>query len=257
MKLTILGSGTFFVSVKRSGPAYLLESSGKKILIDCGPGTLSRLAKIGIKPQELDYVLITHFHADHTADLFPFLMNLRLAALLESKDLNKYPIFYGPKGIHKFLQEMSKNHQLPFVDVDKKIKYLNFKKIQRIGDLMVEAFNVSHVAGGIKANANALRFRDKKRVFVFSGDSARCLQIEKAAKDADVFLCDTSYPKEMGNQAHMDTYDIGEISEKANVKKVILTHIYPQEENIDLVGQVKRKFGGKVLLAKDLMKVEI
>jgi len=72
MKITILGTGTFYVNNKQSGPAYLLEADGKKILIDCGPGTLMRLSDIGLTPDDIDYVFISHFHADHTSDLFAF-----------------------------------------------------------------------------------------------------------------------------------------------------------------------------------------
>ncbi|MBD3280926.1 MBL fold metallo-hydrolase, partial [Candidatus Dojkabacteria bacterium] len=60
IKLTTLGSGTFFVNKDVSASAFLLQVDGKNILIDCGPGTLVKLSEAGFKLEDLDYVFITH-----------------------------------------------------------------------------------------------------------------------------------------------------------------------------------------------------
>src|SRR5512139_390709 len=49
---------------------YLLEIKGGKLLIDCGwPGTLPKLMaelkRKGISVNEINYLLVTHFHPDH------------------------------------------------------------------------------------------------------------------------------------------------------------------------------------------------
>lgn len=48
----------------------LVESEGKRILVDTGNGVadslmLPGLASIGVKPEDIDYLYITHFHGDH------------------------------------------------------------------------------------------------------------------------------------------------------------------------------------------------
>ena len=73
----------------------------------------------------------------------------------------------------------------------------------------------------------------------------------------DIFICDASYPKGKANTAHMDTHDIGNISSKSHVKKVVLSHFYPQTDNIDLVKEVKEKFSGDVIRGKDLMVLSL
>ena len=55
----------------------------------------------------------------------------------------------------------------------------------------------------------------------------------------------------------MDTHDIGTISSKGNVKKVILSHFYPQTDDINLVKEVKEKFSGNVIRGKDLMVISL
>lgn len=257
MKLTILGTGTFFVDKNRSASAYLLEIDNKKILIDCGPGTLIKLSQIGVKPQDVDFVFITHFHADHTSDLFPFFMNIRLTDFFSGNSSLKFPQIIGPKDIYKFMLRCSKNFQLPVLEGWEKIKFLNVKKLQKIGNIKVESFKVKHIAFGFAAKGYAYRFTIGSKITVFSGDSARCPGVEKACKNADIFICDASYSKGKGNSAHMDTYDIGTITQKSHVKKVVLSHLYPQTDNTDLVKEVKEKFNGEVIRGKDLMTLSI
>lgn len=253
-KLTILGTGTFFVDKNRSASAYLLEIDNKKILIDCGSGTLIRLSQIGVKPQDIDFVFITHFHADHTSDLFPLFMNLRLTDFLGTNISLKFPQIIGPKGIYKFILNCSKNYELLSLKNWDKVKFKDIKKEQKISrGITVKAFKVNHIAFGLAANAYAYRFTYKGEVITFSGDSTKCNGIEKACKNADIFVCDASYSKGNGNLAHMDTYDIGEIAQRNKVKKVILSHLYPQTDNVDIVNEVKEKFSNEVIKARDLM----
>lgn len=58
-------------SVSSSISCFLVETQGKKVLFDTGNGTerggmlLQRLDSIGVKPESIDYLVLTHFHMDH------------------------------------------------------------------------------------------------------------------------------------------------------------------------------------------------
>ena len=58
-------------SVASSIHCFLMEKEGKKVLFDTGIGEkaggclLARLDSIGVAPDDIDYLLITHFHNDH------------------------------------------------------------------------------------------------------------------------------------------------------------------------------------------------
>ncbi|MBU1117608.1 MBL fold metallo-hydrolase [Patescibacteria group bacterium] len=257
MKLDILGTGTFFANINRTASAFILEIENKKILIDCGPGTLVRLSQIGLSPEDLDYVFITHFHPDHTSDLFPLFMNYRLSDLLVPGSVKKFPKFYGPEGLDKFLSAYSHNSELLAYDAWGKIKVFEYQSLINIDNYVVKPFKVDHSAFGLPARAYALRFESNNKVVVFSGDSTKCDGLQTACQNADIFVCDASSPKNQASPAHMDTYDIGEISQQSQVKKVILTHFYPQYDDVDLVSQVKEKFSGEVIHGQDLTSFEI
>jgi len=125
--------------------------------------------------------------------------------------------------------------------------------MQKFGNIKAESFKVKHNAFGVDVDVYAYRFTIEDKILAFSGDSIKCPEVEAAAKDSDIFVCDCSYSKGKGSPAHMDTYDIGTIAEDNNVKKVILTHFYPQNDNVDLVKEVKEKFSGEVIAGKDFM----
>ena len=64
MRFSSLGSGS-------EGNGLVVESGGTRVLIDCGFGlrdTASRLARLGLEPQALTAILVTHEHADHGPD---------------------------------------------------------------------------------------------------------------------------------------------------------------------------------------------
>jgi len=256
MKLNILGTGSFFTEIDRTSSAFLLEIENKKILIDCGSGTLVRLAQLGVKLNDLDYVFITHFHPDHTSDLFPLFMNYRLADKFVPGSVTKFPKFFGPTGIDKFLSDYSHLTELLAYDAWNKIEVTDYQTSMKFDEFVLKTFKVDHSPFALSARAYALRFEINGKSVVFSGDSATCSGIKEACKNADLFICDASFPKGKGSTIHMDTYDIGEICHAGQVKKVILVHFYPQFATEDLVAEVKEKFSGEVIRGQDLSKIE-
>ncbi len=61
MRFASLGSGS-------RGNALVVEAGGTRLLVDCGfgPRNLSaRLARVGLAPDDLDAILVTHEHSDH------------------------------------------------------------------------------------------------------------------------------------------------------------------------------------------------
>ena len=257
MKLQILGTGTFFATIERTASAYILEWGSNKALIDCGPGTLIRLSQMGIKVEDLDYIFITHFHPDHTSDLFPLFMNYRLRDLFSPGSITKFPIIFGPPGIEKFLIGYGQLTELPVYEGWGKIETHDYESTIKIDRAEVKPYKVEHGAFGVMARAYALRFESEGKTIVFSGDTVDCEGIRQASSNADLLVCDASYPKNIKLPAHMNTAEIGEMATNSKIKKIILTHFYPQYDKVDLVAEVKEKFAGKVERGQDLTNIEV
>ena len=255
MKLTILGSGSFVSDLAHLGPGYLLEIGKKKILIDAGSGVQIQLLKLGIKIEDLDYIFITHFHNDHTSDLFSLSFRYRFLVNYFNPQIKKKIRIFGPRDIEKFFQDQFKIFRLKKYF---QLKGVITKAISReieFPEFVVQSFKVEHMQ---EVECYAYRFETENKVVVFSGDTIKCQGIEQACQKTDLLIADSTLSvKNPPNPYHWNTYEIGEVCQKQKVKKVILSHLMPQGLKYDLVSEVREKFDGEVILAKDLMKLII
>lgn len=89
----VLGSGGPELQDKRASSSYLVWEKGQaRVLIDAGGGSALRFGESGAQMSQLDVLLFTHFHVDHSAD-FPALI---FSSWFENRE-RPLPI-YGPPG---------------------------------------------------------------------------------------------------------------------------------------------------------------
>ncbi len=75
LSVEVLGAGGPIAESERASTGYLVWINGRsRLLIDAGGGVFLRYAESGARFNDLDAVLVTHFHADHVADL-PAILN--------------------------------------------------------------------------------------------------------------------------------------------------------------------------------------
>jgi phosphoribosyl 1,2-cyclic phosphodiesterase len=74
MRFASLGSGS-------EGNGLVVEAGGTRVMIDCGFGirdTASRLARLGLEPDSLAAILVTHEHSDHVGGVPAFASRHRI-----------------------------------------------------------------------------------------------------------------------------------------------------------------------------------
>ncbi|MGB9282258.1 MAG: MBL fold metallo-hydrolase [Pseudonocardiaceae bacterium] len=72
VEVLVLGSGGPFANRWRASSGYVVLSNGDaRLLVDAGGGVFERLGRADIAPSDLDLVLLTHTHIDHTGGLAP------------------------------------------------------------------------------------------------------------------------------------------------------------------------------------------
>jgi len=248
MKILILGSGTCVPSLRRNAPAYLLDAEGLLVLIDCGSGTLLQLERAGKSYRDIDAVFITHRHPDHFADLMPL-----IHALIAT------PGFTREKGLSVFApREFIDYYNLAFMPLFRRITGFNvyLKKIHpsmEYGPFSIRSTRTIHPGEGY-----AIRFQYNGRGVVFTGDTGYDSRIVEISRGADVLIADCSFLESEKAKGHMSARECGILAREAGVSRLILSHLYPSSMPDEArLTEAQREFTGDIILAEDLMELEI
>jgi ribonuclease BN (tRNA processing enzyme) len=248
MRLTVLGSGTAIPDAERFPAGYLVEHEGSRVMVDCGPGSLRRLAQAGVSPAHLDAVLLTHYHTDHCADLAALLFALR------SPHLNHRPplTVYGAPGLLRLVAKLTE--AWPWLEP----RGYQLELVEWLPGT-VDAHGFAITAIPIRHTAQSLGYRlaTQAGVVALSGDADTCEELVDLAKDADAFVCDAATPDDAKIEGHLTPGLAADYAQRGGAKALVLTHFYPECEGVDLCAQARARFDGEVVAATDLMQLEV
>ena len=254
MTVTILGSGTCVPSLERSSCAVLVEVGESKILLDSGAGTMRRMLEVQTTIFDLTHIIYSHFHPDHTAELVPLLFatkypdgHRRKTPLTICAGIGLNNFFSGLKSVYGQWIELAPG-LLEIIEAD-----TNRPDIIKFRDFTINTIPVKHNPESI-----AIRITDAHGVsVVYSGDTDYCENIITIAEGADLLICESAVPDDQKVAGHLTPALAGDIASQAGVGKLVLTHFYPECDQVDIRKECRKSFSGPLLLAHDLMKLEI
>ena len=73
MRITLLGTGTCQIQRHRMASSILVEFDTFRLLYDCGRGITQRLLELNLQNNDIQQIVLSHFHPDHISDLIVFL----------------------------------------------------------------------------------------------------------------------------------------------------------------------------------------
>jgi len=253
ISVTILGSGTCVPSLRRSSCAVLIKIKDSALLLDSGPGTMRRLLETGTEIFDISFLFYSHLHPDHTGELVPFLF----ANKYPDGQKRKIPLtIVAGKGFSAFHNGLRTVYGqwielapglLNIVELDN-----TDRDTRRYPDFTVDSMPVEHNAESIAYRITSL---DGTSV-VYSGDTGYSSNLIILARDADIFICESAFPDGLGVSGHLTPSLAGEIATQADVRKLILTHFYPECDKTDIEKECRKTYAGPLVLAEDLMKIE-
>ena len=266
--LQVLGSGGPELGDKRASSAYVVWIDGKsRILVDMGGGASLRFEEVGAKIKDLDVILLTHFHEDHTGDLLALVMgafftNASGNVYLFGPDGNQYMpntedfikrLFGDQQGAWEYLGDnLDGRARLQFKP--KTIKETHhIKRIYTQGNMSVDAISVHH--GIIPAIAYRVNVGNKS--ITFSGDmNGNYHTLEKLAQNTDILVAHNAVPKgatSVSAQLHMTPNIIGQIAQKAHVQRLILSHrmLRTLGKEKETKREIRKSYKGSVKFAND------
>src|SRR5437667_442565 len=104
----------------------------------------------------------------------------------------------------------------------------------------------------------AIRLTDNEgQSLVYTSDTGPSEGLAVFAKDADVLLLECSFRRHKPIQNHLEFEEAMAIARQANARKVVLTHLYPEWDGIDLVAAAQALWSGDTIAAADGLVLEI
>ena len=275
LEVVVLGSGGPR-PFGRGGSSFIVLLDGTpRILVDAGPGAFLRIGELDLDLDNVDTVLLTHLHIDHSGDLAAFFN----ARALSADGPIVYRIF-GPDGsgqfpkTSRFVDLLVGNagafaYQKTFgADESFKVRDLAISldsprtKIVDENGLVVEEIATHHG----DCPAVAYRISYKGAVLVFSGDmdASALPNLVQLAKNADllVFNCAVLDPPGSPSQLydlHTPPKKIGEAARDSGVKSLLLSHLAPDVEGAEAAVRksIRASYTGPVAFASDKLRVPV
>lgn len=269
--LQVLGSGGPELQDKRAQSSYLVWQNGQaRVLVDAGGGSALRFGESGATMSQLDLMLFTHYHVDHSAD-FP--------ALIKSswfEDRSRALPIYGPSG-NDFMPSTTEFVAAFFGDKHGVYRYLSELLVpEQAGSYRMQPHDVGSTAapdevfhgrdlvastvtvihGAVPALAWRVDLGGKS--IVFSGDTdGEGVALERLAADADIFVADNAVPENatgVERRLHMPPSVIGRIAAGAKVRSLVLSHrmLRTLGREKETEAEIQKSYTGPLAFANDL-----
>lgn len=237
MKFTVLGSGTSIPHPKRTSSAYWLETSGGSILLDCSVTAIRRAIEEGLDWTELDAIWISHFHLDHCGGLAPFLAGTKHAEQMKRRT-KPLRIFGGP-GIKRLIAGFNAVNDYKLLEQPFPLEIVEIEELEPfaiVPNVEAVAMSTPHTE-----ESHAIHIRDVDgTTIVYTADTGFTDTIASFARKVDLLVIEGSFPKNKPAQKHLELAEAIFLIRKAEPKRAVLTHLYPEWDQIDFEREIVR-----------------
>lgn len=255
MKLVVLGSGTSVPHPRRSSSAYWVEAGGRTLLLDPSAASVHRMPQEGCDWAELDAVWVSHFHLDHVGGLAPFLFGTKYAPQTQKR--TKPLHVYGGYGLRKLLEKFDGAYDYglfkqPFpLEVREVSPRAEFEVFD---GLRAETFSTPHTRESL---AVRLTETGGGASLVYTSDTGYTEALAKFARGADLFLMECSFFRSKPVETHLELADAMRLAQLSGARRVVLAHLYPEWDGVDIAAEAKRLWDGETVAAEDGLRLEI
>ena len=231
MKLTALGVWGGYPTRDAGTTSYLLQSEeGFNLLLDAGSRAVTELEH-ELSPNDLDAIILSHYHEDHIADLGA----LRQYRQLQTVKPDILPIYGHQENEYEF-------SKLSLENVSEGIAY-DVENGTSVGPFDIQFLKTVHP---VICYAMRIVERATGQVLVYTGDTGYFAGLVDFSKDADILLADVYFFKDKAKMPnHLSSVEAGEIAAQANVKKLILTHL-PQVGDLQVLREEAQEAAGNI-----------
>lgn len=254
MQLVVLGSGTSVPHPQRSASAHWLETSAGSVLLDASAAAVHRMAQEGLNWVELDAIWISHFHLDHVGGLAPFLFGTKHAP--ETQGRRKPLAIYGGYGLRKLLAAFDEAGEYnllkqPFpVEVREVSPRAEFELLK---GLPARTLSTPHTSESL-----GIRLTEERGAsLVYTSDTGYTDALGAFAEGAELFMMECSFWRNKPIEAHLELKEAMQLAQRARPRKVLLAHLYPEWDGVDIAAEASKLWSGETIAATDGLRIKI
>ena len=217
--LVFVGTSDAFGAGGRRQSAVLVRGARGTLLVDCGATTGSGLAELGIDRNEIDAIVVSHFHADHFGGIPQLLLAARYV------DARRTPLWIaGPPEVETRVRALAAAMGHPLdtaLAFDLRFVELAPGRPHEIGPARVESFATRHQ---IESNPHGYRIDAGGASIAYSGDTGWFDALPRAVAGADLFICECTQHAR-GLDFHLSLEELAEHRHEFDCGRMLLTHL--------------------------------
>jgi ribonuclease BN (tRNA processing enzyme) len=255
MRVTVLGKSPAWQDAGGACSGYLVEHEGAALLVDCGNGVFAKLRE-RIDYTEVDAVAVTHMHADHFFDLFPYSYGLLLTPRQQPVPVAGWPgtqnparpRLIAPVGASAILRSIASAWgDEALVESAFSLEEYGGAEGVEVGPFTLTFAEVPHY---ILTFAIDVRASDGRRV-TFGADCRPNDVLAGFARDTDLLVIEATLPRpeRTGLRGHLTPSEAGEHARRAGARSVVLTHVSDELDAGWVAAEGSRAFGAPVAVA--------
>lgn len=252
MQLTIVGSGTAAPEADRVCSGYWVRAGATSLLMDCGPGTVHRLAGLELPWSSIDHLLITHFHTDHIGDI-PMLLFAQKWGVRERR--SKPLTIWAPHGIGERLKAMEAAFGRHVADpgFPVAVREVGPGDSFGAGDASIRAASTPHTDHSL-----CYRLEYGGSVLGYTGDTGPSTEVAAFLTGVDVLIAECALPDAEAIATHLSPSSLAAMAGVAAPGRLVVTHVYPQLDAQDAVARVREAgWSGETVRAVDGLTLEL
>ncbi len=200
-------------------------------------------------PAALDAVIVSHMHADHVVDLIPLRYLTSLPPTKRAVPLDVYVYPGGIEGLQRYGLAASVGENQRFFDASMRLREYDPAGALTVGDLEIRFMRTIHYV-----QAYAMRVSTQAASIAYSADTAPSADVVRAARDADLFICECALGprgRDHRPRGHSNAGEAGKMAAQAGVKHLLLTHYGAENDPRELQQAAAQEFGGRITVAED------